>query len=100
MDNCAVVVRSHNEVHAMPRGRPMAPLTITAEDREVLSRWLARPKTGQALALRARLVLRCAHDLPHFQVAEELKGGQDMVGKSRPRFINHGPPALPPAPRP
>ena len=78
----------------MQRGRPMVPLTVADEDRQVLSRWIARPKTSQALALRARIVLRCAEGLPNFQVAQELKVGQDMVGKWRARFLKSGPAGL------
>ena len=84
----------------MPRGRPMTPLTVSDDDRQVLSRWLARPKTSQSLALRARIVLRCADGLPNFRVAEELKVGQDMVGKWRARFIKRGPAGLLDEPRP
>lgn len=84
----------------MPGGRPMAPLTVTDEDRELLSRLLARPKTSQALALRARIVLRCADGLPNFQVAEELRVSQDMVGKWRARFIKSGAAGLLDEPRP
>src|SRR5450759_4727537 len=42
---------------AMSRGRPLRELTVTAEERTTLIRWTRRPKTAQALALRARLVL-------------------------------------------
>ena len=41
----------------MPRGRPVPELRLTAEERETLQRWARRPKTAQALALRARIVL-------------------------------------------
>ncbi|MDR7464219.1 MAG: IS630 family transposase, partial [Armatimonadota bacterium] len=44
----------------MRRGRPLPPLTLTADERETLERWARRPKSAQALALRARIVLACA----------------------------------------
>ena len=42
------------------RGRPKAELVLTADERGVLERLTNRRKTGQALALRARIVLACA----------------------------------------
>ena len=44
----------------MRRGRQLAPLKITTEERESLERWARRPKTGQALAQRARIILESA----------------------------------------
>jgi hypothetical protein len=41
----------------MPRSRPLAPLEIGMQEQETLERLVARRKTGQALAQRARLVL-------------------------------------------
>ena len=38
----------------MAIGRPMAPLILDDVERETLVRWVRRPKTSQALALRAR----------------------------------------------
>ncbi len=46
----------------MPRGRPVPKLSLTVEERETLQRWARRPKTAQALALRARVVLACAEE--------------------------------------
>ena len=34
------------------RGRPLAPLTLDDADQETLERWVKRPKTAQALAMR------------------------------------------------
>ena len=45
----------------MPRtGRPKQTLELTGEEREKLVRWERRRKSSQALALRSRIVLRCA----------------------------------------
>jgi hypothetical protein len=41
-------------------GRPLVPLTLTGAERDELERWARRPKTAQALALRARIVLSAA----------------------------------------
>ena len=47
----------------MRTGRPIAPLSVTSDERERLQEWARRPKTAQALAQRARLVLECAAGL-------------------------------------
>ena len=44
----------------MQRGRPVLRLRLTAEERETLQSGAQRPKTAQAVALRARIVLACA----------------------------------------
>ncbi len=44
----------------MRTGRPIAPLSLAAEERERLEERARRPKTAQALAQRSRIVLECA----------------------------------------
>jgi len=45
----------------MPQmGRPRAELTLTADEREQLTKWSRRAKSSQALALRSKIVLACA----------------------------------------
>ncbi len=44
----------------MRTGRPTAPLTLTMTEREILQQWARRPKTAQAMAQRARIILTCA----------------------------------------
>ena len=39
----------------MGRGRPIALLALDGAERETLEQWTRRPKTAQALALRARI---------------------------------------------
>jgi hypothetical protein len=49
----------------MPRGRAKPLLVLTGDERATLARWARRPTTAQALAQRARTVLRCAtHPVP------------------------------------
>ncbi len=71
----------------MRTGRPMPRLTVTPEERETLERWARRPKTAQALAQRARLVLTCAAGRPNTAVAAALRVSQPTVGKWRRRFL-------------
>ena len=70
----------------MPRGRPIARLTLTAEERETLQGWSQRRKTAQALALRARIVLACAEGKSNTEVAAALRLSKPTVGKWRGRF--------------
>ena len=44
-------------------GRPKALLELSSQEREQLERWARRRKSSQALALRSRIVLRCAEGL-------------------------------------
>ncbi len=70
----------------MPIGRPKKPLILTDQEREQLQAWARRPKTAQRLALRSRIVLRCAEGLPNQTVAQELRTTGATVCKWRERF--------------
>lgn len=72
----------------MRRGRPIPELTVTNEERESLEQWSRRPKTSQALALRARIILACATGKTNSDVAARLGVTKQMVGKWRARFLN------------
>src|SRR6266540_2999955 len=71
----------------MRSGRRKAALTMSVEERETLKRWARRPKTAQALALRARILLRCAEGFDNRAVAVEMGITGQTVGKWRSRFI-------------
>src|SRR5690349_5035832 len=71
----------------MRRGRQLAPLSITTEERESLERWTRRAKTGQALAQRARIILESASGKSNTEVAKRLRVTNQMVGKWRMRFL-------------
>lgn len=71
----------------MAAGRPKARLIVSPSERATLMHWARRPKTAQALAMRARIVLSCASGDSNTAVAEELGVTQQMVGKWRARFI-------------
>jgi transposase len=70
----------------MRRGRPITPLVLDREEREALDRWARRPKTAQALAQRARVILGCAAGASNTQVAGDLGLTKQTVGKWRERF--------------
>jgi transposase len=63
---------------------------VSAEDRDFLLRLTRRPKSNNALAQRARIVLRCADGLSDTAVAKELRITNSTVGKWRRRFIDRG----------
>jgi transposase len=84
----------------MPRGRPLAPLTLTAADRDTLQRWIARRTTAQALAQRARTVFAAAEGLSNEQVATRLRLTAQTVSKWRRRFLDQGVDGLLDEPRP
>ena len=71
----------------MRLGRPTPPLTLTDDERETLGQWARRPKTAQALAQRARMVLECSKGKTNTAVAAELRVSQATVGKWRSRFL-------------
>lgn len=84
----------------MRTGRPIPPLTITEEQRSTLENWVRRPKTAQALAMRARIVLACAEGKPNTVVARQVKVRQQTVSKWRSRFLSKGLEGLLDEPRP
>ena len=71
----------------MRLGRPVPPIVRTTDERDTLERWARRPTTAQALALRARLVLRCAAGETATAIARDVHVTQQTVGKWRGRFL-------------
>ena len=68
-------------------GRPVPPLILEDEERQALEQWARRPKTAQALALRARIILGCADGQTNTAVASRLRVSKPTVGKWRSRFL-------------
>src|ERR687897_1605335 len=69
----------------MPYRTPAA-LELSEAERAELEGWARRRKTAQALALRARIVLRAAVGLSNTAIAAELGVAKHTVGKWRERF--------------
>src|SRR5271168_1732160 len=84
----------------MPKGRPAAVVTVTAEQRVELESWSRRPKTAQALAMRSRIVLLAAEGSINKSIARQLGTTPHTVGKWRRRFISAGCDGLLDEPRP
>lgn len=76
------------------------PLKLTEEQRSELRGWARRPKTAQAMALRARIVLAAAEGRTNTEIAEQQGVSRATVGKWRRRFAEMGLDGLVDAPRP
>src|SRR5512133_237234 len=72
---------------AAPIGRPKAELVLDEAERAQLIRWARRAKTAQFLALRAKIVLRCAEGGTNKQAAADLGIDESTVERWRARFI-------------
>jgi hypothetical protein len=72
-------------------GRRLEPLTLTEAERSELAAFAARPKTAQALAQRARIVLACAEGLEN-KVAAPLSRSADggTARRTAPWYAAHG----------
>jgi transposase len=81
-------------------GRALPTFEISADEREALDRWIRRPKTAQALALRARIVFACEGGRSDSAVAKQLGLDRGTVGKWRRRFLERGLDGLLDEPRP
>ena len=70
----------------MTMGRPTKPLNLMAEEKEKLTMLARRPKSSQAIAMRARIVLACAEGLSNGAAANKLHITGATVCKWRERF--------------
>jgi transposase len=70
----------------MALGRPTKPLNLTSAEKEKLTMLARRPKSAQASAMRARIVLACAEGLNNEGVAKKLHITRATVCKWRERF--------------
>ena len=73
--------------NASARGRPTAPLVLSAEERAYLERQIRRHRVARSLSERCRIILRCADGLASKDVAVELGLHEHTVGKWRRRFL-------------
>ena len=84
---------------AAPVGRRKAQLVLGEAERARLVRWSRRATTAQYLALRAKIVLRCAGGGTNRQAAD-LGVDESAVGRWRARFIARRLDGLADEPRP
>jgi len=71
----------------MRLGRPVPGFVLSPSERTTLEQYARRPTTAQALALRARIVLRCVTGATHTAIAADLGVTIQTVGKWRKRFV-------------
>jgi transposase len=76
------------------------PVALSDEERSVLTGWARRRKTAQALALRSRIVLRCAEGGSIGEVAADVGVSRNTVSKWRSRFVEGRLEGLSDEPRP
>src|SRR5512133_3241281 len=74
----------------MRTGRPKKSLEIDQADREKMGLIARRPKSSQAMAMRARIVLDCGQGMSNSEVARKLHITGATVGKWRERFREFG----------
>lgn len=70
----------------MAIGRPIKPLNVSPEEKEKLSMLARRPKSAQAMAMRARIVLSCDEGSSNTAGAKRLHITGATVCKWRERF--------------
>ena len=70
----------------MSIGRPTKPLNLTAQEKEQLAMLARRPKSAQAIAMRARIVLACGEGLSNRAAASKVHVTGATVCKWRERF--------------
>lgn len=68
-------------------GLPKADLVLDDAERRQLTQWARQAKTAQFLALRAKIVLRCAEGGTNQQAAADLGIDRSTVDRWRARFI-------------
>jgi transposase len=81
--------------------KPRFPLPeLSASQRKQLQQWANRPSSAQALAMRARIILRLAEGRTSVEVAGHHRLHIQTVSKWRERFRQHGLDGLLDEPRP
>lgn len=80
--------------------RPATPITLTDDDRAVLSQWVRAGSTQQRLVLRAKIILAAAEGQATQDIAAALGQRPATVSKWRLRFAQGGIAALQDEPRP
>ena len=73
--------------NARARGRPIAPLVLSEQERAYLERQVRRHRVARSLSERCRIILRCADGMASKDVVAELGFHEHTIGKWRRRFL-------------
>jgi len=84
----------------MALGRPLAPLTLSDEERDELTSMLRSRSLPKPLVLRAEIILRAADGQNNTEIAEELGLSKPTVGQWRKRYLTQRLAGLYDEPRP
>lgn len=76
-------------------GSHRAPLTLSADDRRTLHRWIRAATSPQRLVMRSRIVLLTADGVSDARIADQLGVHRQTVRLWRRRFERHGRQSLP-----
>src|SRR5215211_5461629 len=82
------------------RGPKLPELALTDDERATLQRWARRDSSGQALAVRCRIVLACAVGVSNAEVVKRLVVSRPTVTKWRSRVVARRLEGLADEPRP
>src|ERR687884_67853 len=82
------------------RGPKLPELALSDQERTTLERWTRRATSGQALALRCRIVLACAEGASNAEVGQRLGISRPTLTKWRSRFVARRLEGLADEPRP
>ena len=74
----------------MPQGRPIAPITLSDEERAQLLSLAKSRALPHGLVQRALIVLACAEGEPNSAIAKRMRLTNATVGKWRKRYCEHG----------
>ena len=69
------------------RGRPPRPIALNEQERLFLENYVSNPNATVSIAIRCRMILRCADGLNNVRVAVELGVKANTVAKWRRRFL-------------
>ena len=87
-------------VLAGARGRPLAALVLSDEERSFLEAQVRRHRVARSMSDRCRMILRSADGLGNKAVAAEIGAHEHTVGKWRRRFVKDRIDGLSDEPRP
>ncbi|OGV35575.1 MAG: hypothetical protein A2020_07180 [Lentisphaerae bacterium GWF2_45_14] len=81
-------------------GNAESPFELGDEDKNELEALIRKASTPQCIALRARIILLLAADIPLIEIRKSLRVTRSTVAKWKARFLENGIEGLNDSPRP